>query len=221
MKLSTMLLPTGEFILVFSEAKGGDPQRYRDGLDGIREHTGAAGVFVTDQSVEVEDALFDGAARRANELPGVWQDLGWLTEGSVFESITETDTEDAAEYIADYAKANRTVTITAPLSAGRAWFAPITEKNLTEEEHLLNPFTPGTRVEIIGPPVFNHGWAEWPGRFGVVRVPQEGRDIGVFVESEEIPDHSEDLIRWFFLPSSLQPVPATLEEAMNHFEGGN
>jgi hypothetical protein len=181
MKLSTMLLPTGEFIMILSEA----PEAYAEWAEEFKERTGAAAMLITTEPVVSEDALYVGVARRRDELPGVWQDLGYLDE--------------ANEFIVDYARASRT----------------------THEELLPDPFTPGTRVEIIGPPVFNHGWAEWPGRFGVVRVPQEGRDIGVFVESEEIPDHSEDLIRWFFPPSSLQPVPATLEEAMNHFEGGN
>jgi hypothetical protein len=185
MKLKTMLLPTGEFIIVIGDAAGTDPQVYRDNLEDFRERTGAVAVFVTDQSVEVEDALYDGGARRRDELPGVWQDLGYLTE----DTLTQRAIDEANEFIVDFAKANR-----------------------VPDEDLPDPFTPGTRVEIIGDALW-HDQEEWPGRFGVVKVPSftpEVPERTMFVRSEE-KDESGYINHWFFPPSSLQPVPAILE----------
>lgn len=83
MKLQTLLLPTGEFVLVISEA----PTPLTTGLDDLRERTGAAYVLATDQAVEVDNALVDEKARRAEpsfiratggEL--VWRDPALPTE---------------------------------------------------------------------------------------------------------------------------------------------
>ena len=64
MKISTMRLPTGEFILVLSGAKyhPSDPETFKT----LRERTGAAAVFATDEDVEVEDAVVDADCRRAD-----------------------------------------------------------------------------------------------------------------------------------------------------------
>lgn len=60
MKLSTMTLPTGEFLLVVSET----PDVFDWDFAELKRLSGAAGVFVTNDPVEVENALFDIDARR-------------------------------------------------------------------------------------------------------------------------------------------------------------
>ena len=62
MKLKTMLLPTGEFLLIGENVKYNDhiPQAMAD----LKEAAGAAGFFVTDADVEVEDAQFNPDAVR-------------------------------------------------------------------------------------------------------------------------------------------------------------
>lgn len=68
MKLSTMRLPTGEFILVASEARKTDS--LRDTMVNLKEATGAAAFFATDDVVEVDDAIIDAdAVRRDNLTP--------------------------------------------------------------------------------------------------------------------------------------------------------
>ena len=63
MKLSTMILPTGEFMLIGSECKGAPPAP--DLFRQFRKRTGAAAVFVTTEEVEVENAIIDeGGWRR-------------------------------------------------------------------------------------------------------------------------------------------------------------
>lgn len=64
MKLSTMRLPTGEFILVASKARYSDtiPQAMAD----LKDAVGAAGFFATDDDVEVEDATVDEDVRRVD-----------------------------------------------------------------------------------------------------------------------------------------------------------
>lgn len=67
MKLKTMLLPTGEFALIVSNC----PRNASDALVDFRKLIGATGVYMTSEDVEVEDALFDENARRADEFPVV------------------------------------------------------------------------------------------------------------------------------------------------------
>lgn len=67
MKLSTMRLPTGEFILVASEARKTDS--LRDTMVNLKEATGAAAFFATDDVVEVEDAIVDADCRRREPEP--------------------------------------------------------------------------------------------------------------------------------------------------------
>lgn len=63
MKLHTLLLPTGEFVIVGSDV---DPHDLPSGelMSSLADGTGAAGVLFTQQSVEVDDALFNENARR-------------------------------------------------------------------------------------------------------------------------------------------------------------
>lgn len=65
MKLSTMLLPTGEFVFIASEAPREDPAKLLGGLVEFRKLAGAAAVFLTDLPIEIDDAMFDENARRA------------------------------------------------------------------------------------------------------------------------------------------------------------
>lgn len=67
MKLSTMRLPTGEFILVASEARKTDS--LRDTMVNLKEATGAAAFFATDDVVEVDDAIIDADAVRRDPQP--------------------------------------------------------------------------------------------------------------------------------------------------------
>lgn len=62
MKLQTMLLPTGEFILVGSNCK--QPHPTAQLLDGLKAAIGAAAVLIVEQDVQVEDALVDESAIR-------------------------------------------------------------------------------------------------------------------------------------------------------------
>lgn len=88
MKLQTMLLPTGEFIVVASEVPRsavGDPALFSENFKTFRERAGAVAGWVTDQPVEVDDALYDENARRADddeEEPGEWKNLGYTTDES-------------------------------------------------------------------------------------------------------------------------------------------
>jgi len=68
MKLKTMLLPTGEFIIVGENAPQDDlpPNEL---MSEFAKATGAAGVLFTRHDVEVEDALFDENARRRPDEP--------------------------------------------------------------------------------------------------------------------------------------------------------
>jgi hypothetical protein len=68
MKLSTMLLPTGEFMLIGSNCK--QPHPSAELLVGLKEAIGAAAVLILEQDVEIDNALFDEAARRV-EAPVV------------------------------------------------------------------------------------------------------------------------------------------------------
>lgn len=62
MKLSTMRLPTGEFILVASKARYSDT--IQQAMNDLKESVGAAGFFATDDVVEVDDAIIDADCRR-------------------------------------------------------------------------------------------------------------------------------------------------------------
>lgn len=64
MKLSTMTLPTGEFVLVISEVKG---TPFGSDMSEWRDQIGAAGLLVTEQSVEVDDAVIQDEARRTKK----------------------------------------------------------------------------------------------------------------------------------------------------------
>lgn len=66
MKLSTMLLPTGEFILVGSDTKLRPEQLDLKSFKEARDTVGAAAFLFFSEDVEVEDAFFDENARRAN-----------------------------------------------------------------------------------------------------------------------------------------------------------
>lgn len=82
MKLQTMLLPTGEFVLVLSEVTPNSPTgEFLNNLQKFKESTGAAALFVTNESAEVEDALYDDDARRVDDV-GEWKDLGYTNEGA-------------------------------------------------------------------------------------------------------------------------------------------
>lgn len=64
MKLQTMLLPTGEFVLIASNC----PRTPTDeALIEFRKAIGAVGVFMTDEDVEVENAFIDETARRHDD----------------------------------------------------------------------------------------------------------------------------------------------------------
>lgn len=80
MKLQTMLLPTGEFALVISEAGGTDPAAYRENLLEFRDAAGAAALFITDQEVTVENALVDEGTHRAGMNVVTWK----VNPGEVF-----------------------------------------------------------------------------------------------------------------------------------------
>lgn len=62
MKFSTLTLPTGEFILIVSEAVR---EAVSAELDQFKDSIGAAGIWVTSEPVEVDDAVIqEGAVRR-------------------------------------------------------------------------------------------------------------------------------------------------------------
>jgi hypothetical protein len=73
-----MLLPTGEFVLVLSEA----PSVNADWAKEFKERSGAAAMLVTTEAVDVENALYDENAYRAGDV-GEWKDLGYTNEGSL------------------------------------------------------------------------------------------------------------------------------------------
>ncbi len=66
-KLKTMLLPTGEFALIAT----GFHKSHQDALEEFRQQIGATGALqaIEDDEIHVEDALADGAARRADSEP--------------------------------------------------------------------------------------------------------------------------------------------------------
>lgn len=67
MKLSTMLLPTGEFILVASEVSQEPSPEFIEAFRVVRESAGAVAGWVTSDFVETEDAFVEENARRAPE----------------------------------------------------------------------------------------------------------------------------------------------------------
>ncbi len=73
MKLQTMLLPTGEFIIVGSEARPQPSATHlemlRDAIKTVKAETGAAAFFLTDDVVEVENATIDENACRRLPAP--------------------------------------------------------------------------------------------------------------------------------------------------------
>jgi hypothetical protein len=72
MKLQSMLLPTGEFVLIASEATR---PVHPDGLAEFREKSGAAAMLFTNEPVEVENAFVDENAVRADErVVSYWQE---------------------------------------------------------------------------------------------------------------------------------------------------
>lgn len=64
MKLQTMLLPTGEFLLIFSEAPRPLPTEEDGWPAEFRDQIGAAAVLFVEHSVEIENAYVDSAAKR-------------------------------------------------------------------------------------------------------------------------------------------------------------
>jgi len=64
MKLSTLVFPTGEFALIASEFSVSPTQSIRQGLIEFRKLIGANAVFITDQVVEVDNALVDSEVVR-------------------------------------------------------------------------------------------------------------------------------------------------------------
>lgn len=62
MRLRTMTLPTGEFIIVGSGVQ--PPLPRGESLSNLKAATGAAAVLILEQDVDIEDALVDENARR-------------------------------------------------------------------------------------------------------------------------------------------------------------
>lgn len=85
MKLSTMTLPTGEFLLVVS----GKTNAAADEIAGwqvIRDSIGAACVIWSAEDIEVENALFDVDARRREPDP----DLDFTPDQLLLDRIAES-----------------------------------------------------------------------------------------------------------------------------------
>lgn len=94
MKLSTMLLPTGEFILIGSEAAENSlpPEEF---LLDLRKQVGAAAILFTTHPVEGVDALYDqNAIRRffddeprpdVDPEPAAWRQIGLMMPQETFE----------------------------------------------------------------------------------------------------------------------------------------
>lgn len=80
MKLSTMLLPTGEFILICSEVPRPHPSI--ELLSELKQATGAAAVLFVEQLIEAEDALIDENARR-RDTP-ITTDVASIDESQFF-----------------------------------------------------------------------------------------------------------------------------------------
>lgn len=78
MKLHTLTLPTGEFVLVASEVPADNMPPQGFAVD-LREQTGAAAMIAIDQTVEIENAFIEADAKRA-ERP-VDLDLSGLAFG--------------------------------------------------------------------------------------------------------------------------------------------
>ena len=109
MKLSTMRLPSGEFIIVASNARKTDS--LRDTMVSLKEATGAAAFFATDDDVEVVDADQSGvdAVRREPEkrenlftslyFPNLHIDsFGPLIDGQVEFSATALPAQDSLHF---------------------------------------------------------------------------------------------------------------------------
>lgn len=64
MKLHTLTLPTGEFILVASSVQEVSGEQLADGFENVVKHSGAASFFCTSEAVDVEDAVIDESAVR-------------------------------------------------------------------------------------------------------------------------------------------------------------
>jgi hypothetical protein len=200
MKLSTMLLPTGEFLLVASGCPA-ESQPSPEVLKSLQEKTGAVSVLFCEQDIEIENAIVDPEARRheSDELPDTWQHLGWLDGDHGFD-------------------------FKGPISAPVALGTPVHEVGTTPaREFLPDPFPIGSTVKIVGSPIYNHG------HFDELVVGLTGKVVNSFhpkADDERLVnfrfgDLDGEGYTWFFETSSLEPATATLEEAMDHFEGGN
>jgi hypothetical protein len=78
MKMETMLLPTGEFLLVASEVDPMAPQgQFLDAFTHLKDSAGAAGCFITTQDVDVVDASYDQHAVRRDPPPAEDDDDKW------------------------------------------------------------------------------------------------------------------------------------------------
>jgi len=67
MKLQTMLLPTGEFMLVLDQNSRPIDDNVQEILQSLKRETGAAAVFMVPESIEVVDAMVDENAVRRPE----------------------------------------------------------------------------------------------------------------------------------------------------------
>ena len=211
MKLSTMLLPTGEFIIVGSGVAH-DRLPSKEVLSNFQDQTGAASILFCDQEVEVEDAIVDPDARRHEPdaklpeygpppTPGIhWLDSWYDVRNRLYHSPKRASTTNTNEW-----------THVEPDEQLAA--------NVQAEEFLPDPFPVGARVEIIGPPVHeHHEHHKHPGNLDEKSLGRKGRVTLSFLPLPEDQRNVEFRMKgktynWYFPVSSLQPIPATLESS--------
>lgn len=144
MKLQTMLLPTGEFVLILSEA----PEAYADWAEDFKNRTGAAAMLVTTEDVEVVDTLFDENARRHEaEIEDVTSgpltfDESWVMRDDILNEI-----QDNLNRGIDYTPAGLVNTAEHPEARSTAQLEPELEAALAGG---LNPDTTSTEQDDCG-----------------------------------------------------------------------
>jgi len=229
MKLQTMTLPTGEFLLIASElripesAQASTVEQFRI----LHERAGAAAGWITDQPVEVENAYIDEGARRAlaeiepeetyddSEDPDYdegdcrgWVDVGYLTEregntfhaGSVYIAPLEGP-QTLAERIDD-------VVFKSPLLQK---FPPLAEK---AERDLLK--TPRLKIEDLAKVI--PGWNEQDTEMAKQLLSgAEFSDAGLITNARDLPSErrtpTEQLAAGSIVLGGAQAHPVDVDPA--------
>lgn len=121
MKLKTMLLPTGKFVLIVQFDEDHEPleQDQRAAFHGLRKDIGAVSCLMTNEDVVVEDALIDeGAIEHVEDVE--FAAGGWVQPGATAE-VNETGKDEQVLSAFQAVK-------------GGAWLTPAGLLDLTDEQ---------------------------------------------------------------------------------------